>query len=278
MSSESPVVEIFSSDGIELPVQNGVATPTNTRAILVAGSDGTNSRFISTNSSGQVIITGTVANTQSTSPWTDNITQFGGVNISTGTGASGTGIPRITVSNDSNILATQSGAWTTTGNQGTANTLANAWSVKITDATDPAIVIAVSPNNTVSTTAPTITKGTQAVNGWSVQNLKDAGRTSVVFMCSATAGVTTEALLTLTPIRGTAVGSTGTTLAVTGGKTLRLQTLALTIRNTSTVASGGLIRVRMLAGTVLVSSPVYFTVGGTVGGALAGQCQTAFID
>src|ERR1019366_7427311 len=188
MSSESPVVEIFSSDGIELPVQNGVATPTNTRAILVAGSDGTNSRFISTNSSGQVIITGTVANTQSTSPWTDNITQFGGVNISTGTGASGTGIPRITVSNDSNILATQSGAWTTTGNQGTANTLAHAWSVKITDATngpaavkaastaavatDPAIVIAVSPNNTVSTTAPTITKGTQAVNGWSVQNLK----------------------------------------------------------------------------------------------------------
>src|ERR1019366_924443 len=232
MSSESPVVEIFSSDGIELPVQNGVATPTNTRAILIAGSDGTNSRFISTNASGQIVITGTVATTQSTSPWVNSITQFGGVNISTGTGASGTGIPRVTVSNDSNIIIT----------------------------------------------APTLTKGTQAATGLSVQNLKDSGRTSVVFMCSATAGVTTEALLTLTPIRGTAVGSTGTTLAVTGGKTLRLQTLALTIRNTSTVASGGLIRVRMLAGTVLVSSPVYFTVGATVGGALAGQCSTATIN
>ena len=41
-----------------------------------------------------------------------NIAQVGGVNISTGTGASGAGIPRVTVSNDSNILATQSGTWT----------------------------------------------------------------------------------------------------------------------------------------------------------------------
>src|ERR1019366_8333415 len=129
MSSESPVVEIFSSDGIELPVQNGVATPTNTRAIIIAGSDGANSRFLSTNTSGQLIISGTVANTQS-APWIDNITQFGGVNISTGTGASGTGIPRVTVSNDSNIIIT----------------------------------------------APTLTKGTQAATGLSVQNLKDAGR------------------------------------------------------------------------------------------------------
>lgn len=56
-------------------------------------------------------ITGTVGVTQSTSPWADNITQFGGVNLSTGTGTSGTGIPRVTVANDSNILATQSGTW-----------------------------------------------------------------------------------------------------------------------------------------------------------------------
>jgi hypothetical protein len=43
-----------------------------------------------------------------------NITQFGGNNVVTGTGASGLGIPRVTVSNDSNILATQSGSWTVT--------------------------------------------------------------------------------------------------------------------------------------------------------------------
>lgn len=41
-----------------------------------------------------------------------NVTQFGGNNVVTGTGASGLGIPRVTVSNDSNVLATQSGTWT----------------------------------------------------------------------------------------------------------------------------------------------------------------------
>jgi hypothetical protein len=51
----------------------------------------------------------------------DNVTQFGGTNISTGTGTGGAGIPRVTVSNDSNVLATQSGTWTVQpGN--TANT------------------------------------------------------------------------------------------------------------------------------------------------------------
>lgn len=51
-------------------------------------------------------------NTANTTPWLINVGQFGGSNIVTGTGAGGTGIPRVTVSNDSNILATQSGTWT----------------------------------------------------------------------------------------------------------------------------------------------------------------------
>jgi hypothetical protein len=41
-----------------------------------------------------------------------NVAQFGGSAAVTGTGASGAGIPRVTVSNDSNVLATQSGTWT----------------------------------------------------------------------------------------------------------------------------------------------------------------------
>ena len=49
--------------------------------------------------------------TQASGPWTNNLTQVGGTNVSTGTGASGSGIPRVTVSNDSNVLATQSGTW-----------------------------------------------------------------------------------------------------------------------------------------------------------------------
>lgn len=47
-----------------------------------------------------------VSGTVTTSPPANastNVTQFGGVNVSTGTGASGTGIPRVTVSNDSTV-------------------------------------------------------------------------------------------------------------------------------------------------------------------------------
>lgn len=58
--------------------------------------------------------------TQVSGNWNDNIAQFGGNNVVTGTGASGSGIPRVTVSNDSNVLATQSGNWTSrvVGNAG----------------------------------------------------------------------------------------------------------------------------------------------------------------
>ena len=57
-------------------------------------------------------ISGTVTANQGGAPWSNNVTQFGGSNVATGTGTSGAGIPRVTVANDSNVLATQSGTWT----------------------------------------------------------------------------------------------------------------------------------------------------------------------
>lgn len=47
--------------------------------------------------------TDSVSVVQSTSPWVANISQFGGSNVVTGTGNSGSGIPRVTISNDSSI-------------------------------------------------------------------------------------------------------------------------------------------------------------------------------
>lgn len=79
-------------------------------------------------------VSGTVTANQGGAPWSENITQFGGVSLSTGTGASGTGIPRVTIANDSNVLATQSGTWTVQpGN--TANT--TAWKVDGSAVTQP---------------------------------------------------------------------------------------------------------------------------------------------
>lgn len=67
-------------------------------------------------------VSGTVTANQGTSPWVTNVSQFGGNNVVTGTGASGAGIPRVTVSNDSNILVTQSTSpWIVAGG-GTAGT------------------------------------------------------------------------------------------------------------------------------------------------------------
>jgi hypothetical protein len=52
-----------------------------------------------------------VSGTVTTSPPANastNVTQFGGTNLSTGTGAGGAGIPRVTLSNDSSLAANQS--------------------------------------------------------------------------------------------------------------------------------------------------------------------------
>jgi hypothetical protein len=68
----------------------------------------------------------TVSGTVTTSPpanASENVAQFGGTNISTGTGASGAGIPRVTVANDSNVLASQSGTWNSRTQDGAGNAL-----------------------------------------------------------------------------------------------------------------------------------------------------------
>jgi hypothetical protein len=58
MSSDSPVSELFSSDGYELAIINNTATPVGTRGLLVAGSDGTDSRIILMDGSNRQIVAG----------------------------------------------------------------------------------------------------------------------------------------------------------------------------------------------------------------------------
>jgi hypothetical protein len=59
------------------------------------------------NVQGAVTVSGTVTTTPPSNAST-NVAQFGGTNVSTGTGASGAGIPRVTISNDSSLAANQS--------------------------------------------------------------------------------------------------------------------------------------------------------------------------
>lgn len=146
-----------------------------------------------------VTVSGTVANTQSTSPWVDNITQIGGVAVAA------------------------------------------------------------------------VAKGTQASNALGVQNLKDSGRVSFVAAALAATGVTTEALLTLTPVRTVTAGTAATSLTVTAGKTLRITAISVTVRNTSTTQCSVVCRVRMNSTTVTATSQLMFTCGTAALTAVSGS-------
>lgn len=166
----SPSVLVKWTVGGTLPSFGGVSLAVSTRNTSLAGTQ-TVSGTVTTNQGGSWTVL------QGSPPWTQNITQFGGNSVVTGAGAGGVGIPRVTVSNDSNVLATQSGGWTVTSNQGTPNSLANKWPVQITDGTnsaavkasstppvaaDPALVVVLSPNQPsipVSSTPATTTPG-----------------------------------------------------------------------------------------------------------------------
>lgn len=126
------------------------------------------------------------------------------------------------------------------------------------------------------TSAPTLTKGTQGANGWSTQDLKDGGRVIKTYVATATAGVTSEGLLTLTPYADLVAGGTATTFAVTAGKRLRLQSMVLTWRNNTAAAGGVTVRFRTNAsGTAIVSSPVQFALNATTSLATIGSGTTS---
>jgi hypothetical protein len=58
MGSESPNVILYDVNGQEMSVSNGSAIPAGTSALMIAGSDGTNSRFITLDTSGRTVAVG----------------------------------------------------------------------------------------------------------------------------------------------------------------------------------------------------------------------------
>ena len=131
MSGISPSSVLFSSDGYELAIVANDPFIPGTRSLLVAGNDGTNTRTILIDSLGRQVVVGAgVAGTPA-----------GGVLTVQGDPA-GAPLPisgTVAVSSVGGTVAvTQSTSpWvvsgTVTSNQGTPNTLANAWPITITD-------------------------------------------------------------------------------------------------------------------------------------------------
>lgn len=121
-------------------------------------------------------VSGTVTSNQGTAnatPWNDNVVQFGGNAVATGTGVGGSGVPRVTVSNDSKMLV-----WDSTN---TATVKAASTSPATTDT---ALVAAISPNP-----APVCT-GVININQTSttdVHTFTNIGYICAVMLISATA-------------------------------------------------------------------------------------------
>lgn len=79
-------------------------------------------------------------------------------------------------------------------------------------------------------------KGVQGTYLLAVQDAKDTGRTKVVLTLNKAAAIAAEALVTLTIKKGTAATSTGTSYTVTAGKTLRIQSILLSVTDSTTAA------------------------------------------
>lgn len=56
--AKSPAVILYDSNGVAMAVEDGVAIPVGTQALLAAGSDGTDAHFILTNSAGSPVVVG----------------------------------------------------------------------------------------------------------------------------------------------------------------------------------------------------------------------------
>lgn len=109
-------------------------------------------------------------------------------------------------------------------------------------------------------------KGAQGSTGFSVQDLKDAGRTYITFTADAIAGVTSEALVSFEKnMQGTTTAAV-TSYIVTNGKTFRIQSLTLAIQSGSALAEEWIrvkIRHNTAGATTIASALVYTASCGT---------------
>lgn len=216
-------VALPANQSVNVAQMGGVATSMNTGV----RDTGTQRVTIATNDIVPASQSGTwtvqPGNTANTTAWLMNVGQFGGTNVVTGTGASGSGIPRVTVANDSNVIITP----------------------------------------------PTLTKGTQGAQGFSIQRLNDAGRNTRIFMLDAfVAAPAVEAVQTVVQWYGNAavVGTTQPAV-VPAGKTLRLTGWRITYRSIATFGSA-IVRIRVnTAGLGVLASPLVasFEAGSNLG-------------
>ena len=127
----------------------------------------------------------------------------------------------------------------------------------------------VQPGNTANTTAwlvagATLTKATQGATGFSVQDLKDAGRSARnILLDSFAVAAITETLNTMSYSTDNGTLTTGTSYTVTTAKRLRIQAVSVGLHTITgnTTAVTVIVRIRVNnAGAATVTSPVQMVI------------------
>ena len=111
-----------------------------------------------------------------------------------------------------------------------------------------AVTQATAANLNATVTPIALTKGTQSATGFSTQDLKDAGRTTVTLTADAVTPIlTTDTIITFAKLVGDTVTTAQTTYQVTSGKTLRLTGITIGMAPTSTTPAALRVRLRTLS-------------------------------
>lgn len=103
--------------------------------------------------------------------------------------------------------------------------------------------------------APAITKNTQGATGFTTQDLKDAGRSRVAVTFMAVAPAVADTLLNLIKVTNGVAAAGATSIGVTAGKTLRINSITFSIRANAAAAAFGTLTLRQnpAGATVLAS-------------------------
>jgi hypothetical protein len=131
---------------------------------------------------------------------------------------------------------------------------------------------ATAANLNATVVGPALTKGTQGAAGFSVQALKDAGRSYLTLTATAAAGVTSETLLSTSQNKAGTVTASVTSYTVTSGKTLRIQGITLSVRAGAAAVPFARLTLRSntagattAASAVLYQIPEVFGISATIG-------------
>lgn len=127
-------------------------------------------------------------------------------------------------------------------------------------------------------TLPTLTKGTQGATGLAFQELKNAGRSRVIFTADRVAPAIAETLVTFVRNAAGTATAAQTTYTVTAGKVLHIQAIHVGIANTSAVSANVRVALREnIAGACTAASPVAVLLQVAAGAVAANEgANTSF--